>query len=167
MGDPAYGAALRYLGRRDHFRSELAEKLRRKGFEEDAVEAALDRCEGANLLDDERLAGRFAQIRSEANGWGPRRIEAELRRRGVARGIAEEAARLDPDRLRSALATALRRAQIRAPDGWWRVSARRARMVSSLIARGFAADDAIGAVDSLAESREKSDHAFDDESGNP
>jgi len=167
MGDPVYAAALRALGRRDHFRAELAEKLRRKGFEPDLIEAALDRCAGNNLLDDGRLAGRFAEVRSEANGWGPRRIEAELRRRGVARDVAEKAARLGPDRLRSALATALRRAQIRAPDGWWRVSERRARMVSSLIARGFEVGDAISAVDRLAASREKDDHAFDDESGHP
>jgi hypothetical protein len=39
-------------------------------------------------------------------------------------------------------------------------------MVSSLIARGFEADDAIAAIRRMAESREKNDHAFDDESGN-
>lgn len=167
MADPAYSAALRLLGRRDHFRGELADKLRRKGLDQDEIDAALDRCAGLDLLDDERLARRFAEIRSEANGWGPRRIEAELRRRRVDRGTAERAARLSADRLRSALATALRRAEIRAPDGWWRVSARRARMVSSLIARGFEADDAMRAVDRLAASREKDDHGFEDESGNP
>ncbi len=167
MGDPAYGAALRYLGRRDHFRSELAEKMRRKGFEPEAIEAALDRCAGVDLLDDQKLARRFAEIRSRANGWGPRRIEAELRRRGVDRSTAEAAARLNAEELRAALSTALRRAQIRAPDGWWRVSERRARMVSSLIARGFEADAAIRAVDRLAASREKEDHAIDDQSGNP
>jgi regulatory protein len=167
MGDPAYAAALRLLSRRDHFRAELLQKLQQRGFEDSEVEAALDRCAAANLIDDHRLAERFAEVRSRSNGWGPRRIEAELRRRGVSRSTAEGAARLSGDQLRAALATALRRAQIRAPDGWWRLSERRARMVSSLIARGFAADDAISAVDRLAATREKSDHAFDDESGNP
>ena len=96
-----------------------------------------------------------------------RRIEAELRRRGVDRGTTETAARLSDDELRSALTTALRRAQIRAPDGWWRLHERRARMVSSLIARGFEADDAIRAVDRLAANRENDHHGIDDESGHP
>jgi regulatory protein len=155
------------LSRRDHFRGELAEKLRRKGFDEEQLEAALDRCAEVDLLDDERLARRFAEVRSRSNGWGPRRIEAELRRRGVDRGTAETAARLSDDELRSALTTALRRAQIRAPDGWWRLPERRARMVSSLIARGFEADDAIRAVDRLAANRENDHHGIDDESGHP
>jgi regulatory protein len=167
MGDPAYAAALRLLARRDHFRAEIAQKLERKGFDPERIEAALERCSDNGLIDDPRLARRFAEIRSRDNGWGSRRIEAELRRRGVARSTAVEAARLDPDEQRAALSTALRRVQIRAPEGWWRVSDRRARMVSSLIARGFEADDAISAVERLAASREKSDHAFDDESGNP
>ena len=163
MGDPAYAAALKVLSRRDHFAAEVENKLLRKGFDSDAIASALRRCRELDLVNDRRLANRFAEVRSENNGWGPRRISAELRRRGVDREIAEEAARLDAGRLRVALATALRRSEIRAPEGWWRLSERRARMVSSLIARGFEADDAIAAVGRLAASRENSDHATDDQ----
>jgi len=162
MGDPAYAAALKVLARRDHFEAEIAKKLRRKGFEVELIDSALDRCRELDLVNDQRLACRFAEVRSENNGWGPRRISAELRRRGVERNIADEAARLDAKRLRVALATALRRSEIRAPEGWWRLSDRRARMVSSLIARGFEADDAIAAVSHLAASRENNDHATDE-----
>ena len=163
MGDPVYAAALKLLARRDHFEAEIAEKLRRKGFEGEQIEAALARCREIGLVADRKLARRFAELRSSNNGWGPRRIGAELRRRGVDRATAEEASRLDGDRLRLALATALRRAEVRAPEGWWRLSDRRARMVSSLLARGFEAEDAIAAVGELAASREKDDHATDDQ----
>jgi regulatory protein len=162
----AYNTALKLLSRRDHFRAELAEKLRQRGFESGEIDAALDRCEDLDLVADERFARRFAELRSGANGWGPRRIEAELRRRGVSRETAERSSRLTREQVDAALSTALRRTEVRAPQGWWRLPERRARMVSSLIARGFEADHAIAAVKRRAESREKNDHAFDDESGN-
>ena len=167
MADAAYQAALRMLARRDHFSAELAEKLGRRGFSPAEIEGALDRCRSLGLVDDQGLASRFAEVRSAENGWGPRRIEAELRRRGVDRALAGEASQLDRVGLRAALATALRRAELRAPAGWWRLSERRARMVSSLLARGFAADEAIAAVRELAASRENDDHALDDQSGDP
>lgn len=167
MPDPAYQSALRMLSRRDHFRSEIADKLRRKGFEDDEVERAIERCVELGLLDDGSLAARFAEVRATENGWGPRRIEAELRRRGVARSLAQDASRLDPALRRAALATALRRAELRAPAGWWRLPERRARMVSSLLARGFEADHAIAAVDQLAAARETDDDALDDQPGDP
>jgi regulatory protein len=167
MSDGAYQAAVRMLARRDHFRAELAGKLERRGFDPAGIDAALARCAALGLVDDEGLARRFAEVRGTESGWGPRRIEAELRRRGVGRADAENAARLDPARLRAALSTALRRAELRAPAGWWRLPERRARMVSSLLARGFEADDAIAAVRELAASRESQDDALDDESGDP
>jgi len=167
MSDGAYQAALRTLARRGHFRVELEGKLRQRGFASAEVDAALARCAALGLIDDGGLARRFAEVRATENGWGPRRIEAELRRRGVDRGTAGEASRLDRGRLRAALTTALRRAELRAPAGWWRLPERRARMVSSLLARGFEADDAIAAVSELAASRENDDHALDDQSGDP
>jgi regulatory protein len=155
------------LSRRDHFRAEIIDKLRQRGFDEDEISTALERCASVGLVDDDGLARRFAEVRSTENGWGPRRIEAELRRRGVDRETAGEASRLDPVRLRAALAKALRRAETRAPAGWWRLPERRARMVSSLLARGFAADDAIAAVNQLAASRENDDDALDDQPADP
>lgn len=167
MDDRAIQAALRLLARRDHFTGELREKLARKGFEAGEVEAAVAWCFERGYLDDQRLARHFAARRAEDRGWGPRRIAAELERRGVDRGVASRAARsaaVDPS---AALATALRRAESRAPAGWWRLPARRARMVSSLLARGFEAADAIRAVEELAAARENHDHARDDQPGDP
>jgi regulatory protein len=163
VSDEAYQAALKMLGRRDYFRSELVERLGRKGFSDADIDGALARCDEIGLMDDDRLATRFVEFRAVSKGWGPRRLEAELRRRGVEKDLASAAARLVPEDLRRALDTAIRRAEVRARDGWWRLSERRARMVSSLIARGFEASDAIAAVDELAAAREKQHHALDDQ----
>ena len=163
MSDDAYQAALKMLSRRDYFRVELEDRLARKGYQTEEIERAMDRCSHLNLVNDARLAERFVEFRSADRGWGPRRLVAELRRRGVAGELAEEASRLAPDQLQAALETAIRRTELRAPRRWWRLPERRARMVSSLIQRGFEAETAIEAVDRLAATREKQDHGNDDQ----
>ena len=163
----AYQKALDLLSRRDHFRRELEIKLQRKGYPGDEVEAALIRCEELRLLDDEKVAARFVELRATSRGWGPRRIAAELEHRGVEPALAERAAKLPPDVIEAALRTARRRLEVRAPDGWWRDGQRRARMVSSLIGRGFAADHAIASVAAYAADREREDHASDEQPPDP
>jgi regulatory protein len=159
----AYQTALDLLSRRDHFRLELVEKLRTRGFSAADIEAATARCEDLDLLDDGRVADRFVELRAVDRGWGPHRLSAELRKRGLPSDDAERISRLSDDMAERAIATALRKLEIRAPDGWWRDGQRRARMVSSLITRGFEAEIAIAAVDDLAASREKQSHALDDQ----
>ena len=164
-GPSAYQAALRLLGRRDHFAAEAQDRLRRQGFPGDDIDAALARCRELGLIDDEALARRFVELRSRDRGWGPRRLELELERRGVDPGLARAAARLGVDVAASALETALRRAESRAGEGWWTLPGARARMVSSLIRHGFEADDARQAVARLAATRENDHDAFDDQPG--
>jgi regulatory protein len=159
----AYQTALDLLARRDHFRHELAEKLQRRGHGEDEVREALARCADAGLLDDERLAARFVELRAADRGWGPHRLAAELRRRGVPTAAAERAAVASPALVAGSLATALRKLEAQAPAGWWRDGRRRARMLSSLVTRGFDAEAAIAAVDELAATRESTHHELDDE----
>ncbi len=163
MGNDAYQAALKLLSRRDYFHSELEVRLGQKGFHPDDIDSAIARCEELDLVDDERLAERFVEYRAIDRGWGPRRLAAELRRRGVPMSIADSASRVSPDVLEQALDVALRRTELRAPEVWWQLPERRARMVSSLIGRGFEADTAIAAVEKLAAAREKQHHAFDDQ----
>jgi regulatory protein len=115
------------------------------------------------LVDDHRLAERFVEFRATTKGWGPRRLQAELRKRGVPSGLVESATKISPETSERALEVALRRTEIRAPREWWRLPERRARMVSSLIARGFEAETAIAAVEDLAAVREKQHHALDDQ----
>ena len=159
----AYQTALDLLARRDHFRRELVDKLRRKGFPADEIEAAVARCEDLNLVDDERVAERFVEVRAATRGWGPNRLAAELRKRGVAPDDAERMARVSSELGEEAMRTALRKLEVRAPERWWRDSQRRARMISSLIARGFETDAAISAVTEMAAFRENTTDALDDQ----
>ena len=159
----AYQAALDLLSRRDHFRRELEEKLRRRHYSVDEIEAAVARCGELDLLNDQRVAERFVELRAAARGWGPHRLAAELKQRGLDAADAERMSRLRDGLAYEAIRTALRKLETRAPEGWWRDGQRRARMVSSLITRGFEADVAIAAVDDLAASRENHSHALDDQ----
>ena len=159
----AYQTALDLLSRRDHFRRELVDKLRRKGFPADQVEAAIARCQDLGLVDDERVAERFVEVRAATRGWGPNRLAAELRKRGVAPDEAERMARVSSELVEEAMRTALRKIEVRAPERWWQDSQRRARMISSLIARGFETDAAISAVTEMAAFRENTTDALDDQ----
>jgi regulatory protein len=158
----AYQTALNLLSRRDHFRRELVEKLRTRNFHAKEIESAIARCEELGLLNDERVAQRFVEVRSADRGWGPHRLAAELRRRGLSVDDADRFSDLPEELAEGAMRTALRKIEVRAPAGWWRDGQRRARMVSSLITRGFAAEVAIAAVEDLAASRENN-HALDDQ----
>jgi regulatory protein len=159
----AYQTALDLLARRDHFRRELADKLRVRDFPAAEIEEAIARCAELGLVDDLRVAARFVEVRAGSRGWGPRRLTAELQQRGIDRADAERLAAGPPGLAAESMRTALRRLEARAPRGWWRDGQRRARMVSSLVTRGFEAEVAIAAVDSLAASRENHDHALDDQ----
>jgi len=167
VDNPAYDKALKLVARRDHFRVELVEKLRRKGFEDGDIRAAMERLDELGLLDDEALAERFVEFRSVDRGWGPRRLMLELRRRGVDSSVAEPASRIGDELYERALATAVRRVEVRAKDGWWRLPERRARLIKSLIARGFEPDVAYSAIGRLAVERERSDDETHDQPGDP
>ena len=159
----AYQTALDLLSRRDHFRRELSDKLRIRDFPVDQIEAAIARCKDLGLVNDERVAERFVEVRAATRGWGPNRLTAELQKRGVPRNDAERMARVSPEMAEEAMRTALRKLEVRAPELWWQDSQRRARMISSLIARGFAADVAISAVTEMAASRENTTDALDNQ----
>lgn len=167
MKNPAYDKALKLISRRDHFRAELVEKLRRKGFDETEIDSAVKRLDELGLVNDEALAERFVEFRSVDRGWGPRRLRLELRKRGVDDAVADRASDLEAELHDRALETALRRVLVRAKDGWWALPEGRARLVKSLIGRGFSADVAFAAVARLASERESTDHETNDQPGDP
>ena len=83
-GLDAFEAALATLGRKERTVRELSEWLRRRGFGDADVEAAIARLIEAGELDDERFALRFAEDKRELAGWGGERIRDALIARGVA-----------------------------------------------------------------------------------
>ncbi len=78
----AYAAAIGLLARREHSVRELSAKLHSRGYMPEVVEAVLARLVAERLQSDERYAEVYLRQRSD-KGYGPERIRAELRERGI------------------------------------------------------------------------------------
>ncbi len=73
---------LQLLGRREHSRRELLQKLRSRGFAGDAMQRVIDDLAADGWQSDQRFAESYARQRME-KGYGPLRINNELRQRGI------------------------------------------------------------------------------------
>lgn len=83
-------AALNYLARREHSCRELGDKLQRRGIAEAVVASVVTQLRDENLVSDSRYAEAYT--RSRVNRlFGPLRIRAELRQRGIDDAMVEEA----------------------------------------------------------------------------
>lgn len=74
--------ALDLLARREHSRLELRQKLIQRGYPSERVEPVLEQLAEERLLDENRYAELYACARAD-KGYGPLRIDRELRERGV------------------------------------------------------------------------------------
>ncbi|HRE31799.1 MAG TPA: regulatory protein RecX [Candidatus Berkiella sp.] len=77
--------AIYLLSRREHSRSELLRKLQQRGFQSKDILPVLDRLEKENLLSEERFISSYIRSR-RSRGFGPLKICAELKERGIDRG---------------------------------------------------------------------------------
>lgn len=82
-------AALDYLAYQARTETEVRRKLEGKGFDADVAEEAVARMRELGYLDDTAYARAYARGRLTGRGYGPRRIHADLRRRGVAHATIE------------------------------------------------------------------------------
>ena len=78
----AYDKALALLARREQSRRELSQRLQRAGYTRKETSEALDRLAADGYQDDARFAEMLVRSRI-ANGYGPRRIRAELRTHAI------------------------------------------------------------------------------------
>ena len=85
----SYTTALRLLARREHSELELRHKLIGRSFTDTMVDAVVMQLADEGLLSDQRFAEVYARGRFE-RGYGPLRIRAELRERGVSGDLAEQ-----------------------------------------------------------------------------
>ena len=86
-GAEAFKRALKFLGYRARSEAEVRTKLIQAGFSPKIIEPTLEKLRSLKLLDDEAFARSFAQARIEDRGYGPLRLERELRRKGVAKAL--------------------------------------------------------------------------------
>ena len=91
--EEAFEAAVGALARKELTRAELATRLRKRGFDAEAAEVAIERLADIGEIDDARFARRYAEDKRQLRGWGTERIREALRGRGVADEDIEEALR--------------------------------------------------------------------------
>ena len=78
--------AMDLLMRREHAVAELQKKLIAKDYDVDIVSEVVERLADEGLVSDDRFTEAFVRYRRN-NGYGPRRIQIELRERGVSEKI--------------------------------------------------------------------------------
>lgn len=124
--------ALYLLGLRDYACRELEKKLTTEATPEIAA-AVVERLREVGLLDDERYAARAAASMSQYKQYPRRRVEQELRRRGVDPALAQAAVEdLDQEDFQQALALIEKRYYNKMND-----SVSRQRVMAALGRRGF------------------------------
>ncbi len=87
----ARNAAYRYLTYRPRSRTEIEQKLEEKGFAGPIVQSVLNDLGRLGYINDREFARQWAASRVRLRGFGGRRIERELRNKGVSRDIIHEA----------------------------------------------------------------------------
>ena len=136
--------ALYLLGLRDYACKELEQKLYTEASPETAA-AVVERLRQVGLLDDRRYAARLARSLSEGKHYPRRRIEQELRRRGIDPLTAQSAAEeVDGEDYEQALALLEKKYynKLNDPDS-------RRRVTAALARRGFSCGAIRRAFDTL------------------
>lgn len=81
--------AMDLLARRPHFRRQLEEKLLQRGFRREHVAEVCDRLENSRFLDDLECARALATGSLRRKAYGPRRLWAELAKRGAPEEVVD------------------------------------------------------------------------------
>jgi regulatory protein len=140
-GWQAREAALHLLAVRPRAAVELGRRLRMKGYEPEVTDEVIERLRELGMIDDAAFAGTLVRDRVRLRPSGARRLQSELRAKGVDEEVAREAIR---DTLEGE-GTDERELALRAAEKWRtrpgeeRDRARR-RLHGFLARRGFAAE---------------------------
>jgi len=88
--EEALKRAFKFLSYRPRSEAEVQAKLTQSGFSPQDVNAILEKLRSLNLLNDETFARGWARGRAEGRGYGPLRIERELRQKGIAKPLISQ-----------------------------------------------------------------------------
>jgi len=91
--EQALRRAYKFLGYRPRSEAEVRAKLARLGFPQKIIETTLEKLRSLDFLNDEAFARNWAQTRTESRGYGPLRIERELREKGIAKSVIAQVVR--------------------------------------------------------------------------
>lgn len=155
----AWQRSLDLLARRSLTAGEVATRLRRDGYAEDDVAAAIERLCDRSFVDDRQVTYNHVRRRVEEGRHGPLKVRAELLRRGVDAGLVDEAIAeaFPPDDLRESVRRAA--TKMAGSGGIPRERAGRERIARRLARAGFP----VGAVSSWLD---ESAGPYDDLNGN-
>ncbi len=87
----AWDGALRYLGIRSHSAFEIENKLSRRGYDSEEIEATIIRLRESGLLDDAAFARELAEYLLSSKSSSRVDVGRQLAKRGVSREDAEHA----------------------------------------------------------------------------
>ena len=103
----AYVAALKMLGRRELSEAQIRQRLARKDYDADEIDAAVERLKSERAIDDARVAGAIARTETSLKRRGRLRVSQQIARAGIAPATARQAIDdtfedIDDDRLLAA-----------------------------------------------------------------
>jgi len=131
--------ALRLLSIRPRSVREIIDRLARKGYDLQAVDSVVADLAELGLLDDAKFAKLWIESRTALRPMGASRLRAELARKGVARGLIDQAlADSSKDRDEEVAAMELASRKLRSLRSLDPAVARR-RLAGFLSRRGFSA----------------------------
>jgi regulatory protein len=87
--DKALHAALRLLEARPRSIAEIRDRLRRKDFADEAIDAAIARLQALDMLDDAAFARLWVEHRQANQPRGVSALRDELRRKGIDRSLID------------------------------------------------------------------------------
>jgi regulatory protein len=141
--DP-YAYGLQALSRRELTSRQLHDRLRRRGCEADAIDAALERLRREGALDDSRAALAFARTEVVVKRRGPERIRRALEEMGVSADVARAA--LDEGFAERSIEEVLDAALGRKLRGPLTDPKQEQRLIAYLVRQGFDVSRAVAAV---------------------
>jgi regulatory protein len=142
----AYITGLRMLGRRELSEQQVRQRLARRGYERDEIDAAVERLRQERAIDDTRVAEAMARTETSIKRRGRLRVRRQIERAGISPETARAAldgvfADLDDDALlQAALGRRLRGDRPIADDREFQ------RLYRYLVTQGFESDRALKAL---------------------
>jgi regulatory protein len=91
MPDSAYIAALKMLGGRELSERQVRQRLARRGYDQETIDAAVVRLTNDGSLDDERAARAMAHAETSLRKRGRLRVKRRLEAAGIAPDVAQRA----------------------------------------------------------------------------
>lgn len=152
---PALERAVGLLAQRAHSQGEIRQKLKSAGYMDETADMVLCKLDQNGLVNDEDFAGQWIEHRTGMR-YGPRRIQAELKQKGLDESQVEAAMENLPEDEVLENARELVRRALRRPKQGEDPGKAKQRIVSALIRRGFSWDTAKQAWEAEADSPDDS-----------